>query len=251
MLTHVILLIISYMTFWFILSTLKKDNSLVDIAWGLGFVLLAWVSFFSSEQTNARSLLVSGLVTIWGIRLSWHIAHRHKKEDPRYRAFRESWGMFFLVRSFLQIFMLQGALMLIIASSFIWVNTHSNPALTYLDFIGLSIWLMGFLCEALSDYQLARFLATRTDSASVMSSGLWRYSRHPNYFGEALLWWGIYVIALSVHGSFWTIISPITITLLVRFISGVPLLEKMFADNKAFQLYKTQTNIFFPWKPKL
>jgi steroid 5-alpha reductase family enzyme len=156
-----------------------------------------------------------------------------------------------VVRSYFQVFLLQGALLLVIASSVIVVNVSENPPLGFLDALGLCVWCVGFLFEAVGDWQLARFKADPGNRGKVMDRGLWRYTRHPNYFGEATMWWGLYLIALSVPNGWLTIVSPATITFLLLRVSGVPMLEKgRMGDRPGYREYVERTNAFFPWFPK-
>jgi steroid 5-alpha reductase family enzyme len=146
--------------------------------------------------------------------------------------------------------MLQGAIMLIIAAPIIVTNSQSNPPLTTLDYIGTIIWLIGFLFESIGDYQLFKFLQNPQSRGKIMKYGLWRYTRHPNYFGETLVWSGMWIISISAPFGLYAIISPITITLLLLFISGIPLTEKLFTGNLEYEQYKKETSAFIPLPPK-
>lgn len=234
------------MSIFFVIATLIKNNSIVDIGWGLGFVLIAASTFWSSSQSTVQAL-TTFLVLLWGLRLSFHIGKRNwgKPEDWRYANWRKTWTYFYL-RSFFQIFMLQGALMLIIALPTIAINSSTTTPNPILMWGGAGVWLFGWLFETISDHQLSQFVKTKKPG-EIMTSGLWKYTRHPNYFGETVLWWGIFLIALSVEAPWWTILGPITITVLVRYVSGVPLLEEKYKDNKEFQKYAKNTPIFIPW----
>jgi steroid 5-alpha reductase family enzyme len=241
-----------YMAAVFLVALLEKDNSIVDIAWGPGFILVALVTFFLRPGFEARHVLISGLVTVWGFRLAAHIIlrNRGRGEDFRYARWRKDWGRWFVPRSFLQVFMLQGIFMLIISSPIVLVNQSSASGLTLLDALGGLLWLVGFLFEAVGDYQLKRFKRKPESKGRIMTAGLWQYTRHPNYFGEAALWWGIYLIALSVSGGWVAIISPMTISFLLLRVSGVTMLEKKYAGNEEFAAYARRTRPFFPWFPQ-
>lgn len=245
-------LVFVYFLIFFIVALIIKNNSIVDIGWGMGFVLIGISTLFVNQNFSLRSILVTILVTLWGGRLAYHIIKRNwgKPEDFRYAKWRKDWGKWLIPRAFLQVFMLQGFLMLVIASSVIYINYYSESALGILDYLGLGIWLIGYYFEVVGDRQLKDFLAKPENKGKIMKEGLWQYTRHPNYFGEATMWWGIFLIALSVPGSFITIISPLTITVLLLFVSGVPLLERSMQDNPDFQIYMKETNKFFPWFPK-
>ena len=241
-----------YMTGWFIAAQIHGRNDIADVAWGLGFILAAAVSLLAGGVYSARGLLVSGLVLIWGLRLALHIHSRNRgrDEDPRYRKWREEWGKWFVLRSFLQVFMLQGFLLLLVAVPIIFVNTAPAVALEWLDVLGLAIWLYGFGFEAIGDWQLLMFIRNPDNKSKLMSSGLWRYTRHPNYFGEVTLWWGIWLMVLVLPGGWLTIIGPLTITFLILKISGIPMLEKPYEDRADFQEYKLRTSAFFPLPPR-
>lgn len=245
-------LIFIYFTIFFITVQIIKNNSIVDIGWGFGFILVTLFTFIFSEVITARSILVSVLVITWGSRLSYYILKRNwgKPEDFRYAKWRREWGKWIYIRGFFQIFMLQGLFLLIISSPVILINHSQQQGLQLLDYLGTIIWITGFLFESVGDYQLAQFIKKPKNKGNIMKYGLWKYTRHPNYFGEATMWWGIYIIALSLPRGFWLVISPLTITLLLLFVSGVPMLEKKFADNPKFQEYARETSKFFPWFPK-
>lgn len=238
-----------YMSLWFLVSLVKKRNDVADVAWGLGFVLMAWTSFFLSEDFSVRGLLVSVLVSIWGVRLAWHIHARNKTktEDFRYKTWRNEWGKWFYVRSYGQVYLLQGALLFVIALPVLIINTNSGPSLGLLDFIGTGVWLFGFYFEAVGDAQLARFITNPQNKGKLMQSGLWAYSRHPNYFGEVTQWWGIWLLTLSLPGGWFSVISPLTITFLILKVSGIPLLEKKLAEHPEFAEYKRTTSMFLPF----
>jgi len=240
------------MAFWFLVAVKKKRNDLADIAWGPGFILMAMVSLLLHGDVTPRGALISGLVLAWGTRLALHISARNrgKPEDARYRKWREEWGEHLLLRSFLQIFLLQGFLLLIISAPVIVVNWSDYRTLTWVDAIGVLVWLTGFLFEAVGDYQLSQFKKFPANRGKIIRSGLWRYTRHPNYFGEVILWWGIYLLALSVPFGWLTFIGPLTITFLILKVSGIPMLEKKYEGNSEFQEYKRRTSAVWPLPPK-
>lgn len=241
-----------YMTVVFLIAILAKDNSIVDVGWGPGFILVAVVTFFLRPGSEARHVLITLLVLIWGLRLATHIflRNRGRGEDFRYAKWRKDWGRWFIPRSFFQVFMLQGIFMLLISSPTILVNRSRERGLTMLDALGGLVWLTGFLFEAVGDYQLKRFKQKPESRGKIMAAGLWKYTRHPNYFGEAVLWWGIWLVALSVDSGWAAIISPLTISFLLLKVSGVAMLEKKYAGNEEFAAYARRTSPFFPWFPK-
>ncbi|HDP99981.1 MAG TPA: DUF1295 domain-containing protein, partial [bacterium] len=193
------------------------------------------------------------LVTIWGLRLAIHIFLRNKgkPEDFRYRNMRERWGSKAGIKSYTHVFLLQGFLLLLIAYPVIIVNQHHQYEITPFDLLGITLWIVGFLFEVIGDWQLKRFIKyKKCESNQILKTGIWRYTRHANYFGESLVWWGIFFIVLSVPNGWWAIFSPVLITFLLLKVSGVPLLEKKYQDNKEFQYYAKKTNKFIPWFPK-
>ncbi|MFN2340113.1 MAG: DUF1295 domain-containing protein [Halanaerobium sp.] len=250
---QIFLLVLLYFSLFFVIAVLKKDNSIVDIGWGLGYVYTANMTLFLTNNYNLRSFIITFIVTIWGLRLSYHIFKRNlgKGEDFRYAEWRESWDHFYLT-SFLRVFMLQGLLLFIISTPIIKIISAPYYSLKIIDFIGLLIWGIGFAFESAADKQLKDYkeLPKSEKNGHVLKSGVWKYTRHPNYFGDALVWWGFYTIALAVSGGWIFIFSPIIMTLLIRFVSGVPLLEKHYADDQEYQKYAKKTNKFFPWFPK-
>ncbi|MGM0438908.1 MAG: DUF1295 domain-containing protein [Patescibacteria group bacterium] len=245
--------LLTYMSFLFLISLIKKRNDVADIGWGLGFVLLAWISFYFSYQAvgfSFRSIIVSAMITLWGFRLAGHIYLRNKgkEEDYRYKKWREEWGKWFYLRSYGQVYILQGILLFTISLPVLFINKNTGVALEFLDVIAILIWLVGFFFEVVSDYQLKKFIDDPNKSG-IMEEGLWKYSRHPNYFGEVAGWWGIWLLAASA-GGWWTIISPITITLLILKISGIPLLEEKLSKRDGFEEYKQRVSKFIPLPPK-
>lgn len=244
--------ILVYMTGWFIAAQIHGRNDIADVAWGLGFILAAAVSLWAGGIYPLRGLLVSGLVLVWGIRLAAHIHSRDrgKGEDPRYRQWREEWGKWFVLRSFLQIFMLQGMLLLTVALPVVFINQAPPTAFGWFDLLGLAIWMTGFSFETVGDRQLLNFVRDPANKGKLMTAGLWRYTRHPNYFGEVTLWWGIWLMTLALPGGWLTILGPITITFLILKVSGIPMLEKRYEDRADFQEYKRRTSAFFPLPPK-
>lgn len=243
-----ILILFVYMSLWFVVSLIKKRNDVADVAWGLGFVLMTWVSFFLDGDSGTRGLLVGVLVSIWGLRLAWHIHARNKgkKEDYRYLAWRKEWGKWFYPRSYVQVYLLQGALLFLIVMPVLLVNKHAGGELGFLDLVGVAVWLLGFYFEAVGDAQLARFIKDPTNKGKLMQNGLWAFTRHPNYFGEVTQWWGLWLIALSVPNGWFGIIGPITITFLILKVSGIPMLEKKMEENLEFAEYKRKTSVFIP-----
>lgn len=240
-----------YMLMVFVLALLLRDNSIVDIFWGLGFVVLSLVSLYPFDSQDIKQIVVNSLILVWGIRLSVHIfiRNRGRGEDFRYANWRRTWK-YFVLRSFLQIFMLQGFFMLIISWPVLHINSNISPDFGMLDVVGILVFLTGFLFEAIGDYQMVVFKKDPANKGKLITTGLWKYTRHPNYFGEALLWWGLWLMALPVVDGIYTVLSPIVITLLLRYISGVPMLEKKYEGRADWGAYKEITPVFVPFIKK-
>ena len=248
----VALVVFVYMTCVFCIALIKKDNSIVDVAWGIGYILITITGLFLRETITLNQICVSIMVCLWGLRLGAHIFFRNrgKGEDFRYRKWREEWGKYVVIRSFLQVFMLQGIFMLIIALPVIFSLSNSDIVYPWIPFVGVGVWLIGFIWESVADFQMTQFKKNSKNKGKILMAGLWRYSRHPNYFGEMLVWWGIFILALSNPSAWWTILSPLIMTWLLISVSGVPMLEKKYADNPEYQAYQERTSAFFPWSPK-
>ena len=241
-----------FMFLLYLRSEMIKNMSIVDIGWGIGFVLLA-ISSYLYGGGGPLAMLVTVLVIIWGVRLSGHIGARNhdKGEDPRYAEWRKAWGKYVSIRSLLQVFFLQGFLMTIVVSPVVMVNLFTpNREIGLIAILGALIWLKGFSFEAIADLQLLAFKRKKSNKGKVFSQGLWKYSRHPNYFGEAVQWWGIFVISASVVGWQSAIIGPLLITILLLRVSGVTLLEQRYRGNRAYREYQRRTSSFIPWIPK-
>jgi len=237
-----------------LLSLLRKDASVVDIFWGLGFVLIATVSSAIAKGYGPRKILIVALTAVWGIRLAAHIfwRNRGKGEDFRYRAMRARFGKRFAIMSLITVFGLQGSLMWIISIPLQVAQISPLPArLGVLDWIGASVWLIGFVFESVGDFQLALFKSDAENRGKVMDRGLWKYTRHPNYFGDSLVWWGFFLIALSAPSGIWTVISPLIMTGLLMKVSGVTLLERTLTKTKpGYPDYVRTTSAFAPWFPR-
>lgn len=247
------ILIFIYFNIIFIVAQIMKNNSIVDSFWGPGFFVVTGYTFLQSENRGIKAILILVLVTIWALRLFTHITIRNwrKPEDYRYQNMRKRWGNSFpVLKSYINVFILQGVLLYIIALPIIRVNNSKVQELSLLNIIGVLFWLIGFYFEVVGDKELRDFKNNIENKGKIMTEGLWKYARHPNYFGEALMWWGIFFIAISDINEIVLIISPILITLLLLFVSGVPLLEKKYKNREDFKEYSKRTNKFFPWFPK-
>ncbi len=234
-------------------SVLRKDASLVDRFWGLGFVLLAWFWWAVGPQYLA-ALVPVVLVTLWGLRLSLYLSWRNwgEGEDRRYQAMRERHGDGFAKRSLWSVFLLQGAILWLVAYPFLMIGLgHLDPALMqWWGSAGILLWVIGFFLETTADFQLARFKSDPENRGRVMDQGLWRYSRHPNYFGEICVWWGFYCFAIP-FGGWWTLFAPVLMTFLLVRVSGVTLLERdLKASKPEYADYVRRTSALIPWPPR-
>ena len=227
-------------------SLRQRDASILDIAWGPGFVLLASWHFLRAEPTPRASILLV-LIWVWGLRLAWHIGSRHRGEDARYRRWREQAGTSWWWRSLFTVFLLQALILWVVARPLPAIIQSGTGLVPWLDGAGALLALAGLAWESAGDAQLARF--RRDGGRGLYTGGLWRLSRHPNYFGEAVFWWGIYLLALAAGGGA-SIFSPLIMTLLLRFGSGVPLLERTMSQREGWPEYARRTNAFFPWRPR-
>jgi len=237
-----------------LVSLQKRDVSIVDSFWSLMILLNGLVFFISSEQHGTRSYLVFTLAVIWAIRLSAYISWRNwgEAEDYRYQVIRANNEPYFKYKSLYIVFGLQAFLAWIVSLPLLSAidNQSGDNGLYWLDYLALSLWLFGMLFEVVGDAQLARFKADAANKGKVMAQGLWRYTRHPNYFGEFCIWWAFFIFALGADG--WvSIISPVLMSVLLLKVSGVSLLEKDIHERRpAYAEYRQRTNAFWPWWPK-
>jgi steroid 5-alpha reductase family enzyme len=242
------------MSIGWVFSLIKKDVTIADSLWGLGFVLIAWLTFFRTDGFLLRKILITGLVTVWGLRLFIHLSTRHrgKGEDPRYGQWRKKHGQAFWIVSLFKVFLVQALFQWLIAMGVQYGQISDTPAyLTLLDVLGFLIGTIGIIIESFADLQLKQFLSDPANKGKIMNQKLWKYSRHPNYFGETMIWWGIFVIVLATPWGFWTIVSPLLITYTLLKLTGVTLMEEtQFGDNPAYRQYIRETSAFIPWFPK-
>jgi steroid 5-alpha reductase family enzyme len=246
--------VLAMMTLVWLVSLTLRDASIVDVSWGLGFVVVAWIYLATRETRTLRGDVAVGLVTLWGLRLSLYILWRNrgKGEDYRYREMRERHPGTFPVRSLVTVFWLQAVLLWAISAPLFQAQRGGpTTGLGPLDVLGLVLFALGFLFEAGGDWQLARFKRDPANAGRVMDRGLWRYTRHPNYFGDAVVWWAFFCLAAATPGSWCTVDSPLLMTLLLMRVSGVTLLEKKLHETKpAYRRYAEETSAFFPWLPR-
>jgi steroid 5-alpha reductase family enzyme len=242
------------MTLLWLVSLRLQDASIVDAFWGTGFVIVnAIYAALTPGGLVGRRALITVLVTVWGLRLSAHILRRNwgRPEDPRYHQWREEEGARWWWLSYLRVFLLQGGLICVISAPLLAVHASASPApMTALDLVAIALWSVGFFFEAVGDAQLARFKANPANQGQVLDRGVWRYTRHPNYFGDATQWWAYYLIALA-GGGWWTVFSPVLMTWLLLRVSGVAMLEKSLKQTKPqYEDYINSTSAFIPWFPR-
>jgi steroid 5-alpha reductase family enzyme len=247
------LVIWGMMTALWVVSLILKDSSIVDIFWGVGFVVLNWLYYVMVDGFAARKILLAVLVTVWGLRLAIHLLlrSRGRDEDYRYREMRENHGQRWWWVSYFQVFVLQGIIMLVVSTPLLAAQAAGTPArLTPVDVLGAMLWAVGFFFEAVGDAHLARFKRDPANEGELLTSGVWTYTRHPNYFGDAAQWWAFYLIALAA-GGWWSIASPALMTVLLVRVSGVAMLEKSLKTEKpGYAEYMARTNAFIPGLPK-
>lgn len=233
----------------YLVSLWLKRNDIADVMWGLGFILIAAITFMLLENPGIKNYLIVGLVSLWGLRLSLHIGYRNslKSEDRRYRQWREQWGKSFYWRSFLQIYALQAVLMLIIALPIIVINSHQQTDLSIFDYCLLILWAFGFIYETIADWQLLIFRQKPDNKDLFLTTGLRRYSRHPNYFGELVQWWCLGLFASLCPYGYVAILGPVLLTFLILKVSGIPLIEDHRKHNPDYQDYIKGTNRLLPW----
>jgi len=235
------------------LSLRLRNASLVDVYWGLGFAAIAAIAWALSPA-SARGTLLLAMTALWGLRLGGYLGWRNRGrgEDPRYAAMRRRHGERFGWVSAYSVFALQALLMWIVSLPVQTALLRPGSApLGALDALGLGLWATGLFFEAVGDWQLARFKAEPANRERVMDRGLWRYTRHPNYFGDALAWWGLFAVAASTPAGPWTLPSPVLMTFLLMRVSGVPLLERsLLRTRPGYRDYAARTSRFVPWPPR-
>lgn len=255
---YIYLVLLAYFTVWFFISQKKKNNGLIDIAWGMSFVVTAISSLIISGSFDLIKLALLVVITLWGMRLSIHLFKRNwnKAEDFRYQAMRNKWKTNLMLKAFLKVFLTQSIFSYIVSTPIILANLYSNGLSKWYNYLilvlGIVIFLVGYIFEVIADKTLANFKKDPKNKGKILKSGVWSISRHPNYFGESTLWWGIGLISISSLNpiTFIGLISPIIMFILLRFVSGVPLLEKRYEGNLEFDIYKKETSIFFPLPKK-
>ncbi|CAH0994889.1 hypothetical protein EMA8858_01002 [Emticicia aquatica] len=242
------LVLITCLTALWLLSLYLKDASIIDIFWGLGFVIIAWYYRTQLNLSDVRSLIYCILISVWGLRLSIHLAFRNigKGEDYRYQEWRNQYKQNWWWVSFLRVFLLQGILLWIISSVFAPAMISKNTSFSILDCVGIILWTIGLAFETIGDWQLVSFKKNPDNKGKVLQEGLWALTRHPNYFGDALLWWGFFLFACS-NGAIIHIFCPLLMSFLLMKVSGVTLLEKKLLETKSdYETYAKRVPAFFP-----
>ena len=239
-----------------LVSLVLRNASIVDITWGLGFVVVAWVSTLRADEAAGSASLMVAMITLWGLRLGVYLFWRNhgKGEDYRYVAMRRHWGPRFWIISLATVFGLQGALMWVVSLpvQVSHVGDARGGAFSGVAvLVGLVLYAVGLLFEVVGDAQLARFKADPANEGKVMRTGLWRYTRHPNYFGDACVWWGVGITAQAVTGTWWALVGPLVMNILLLRVSGVALLERSLRKRKPeYAEYVRTTSAFMPRPPR-
>ncbi|MEM9467921.1 MAG: DUF1295 domain-containing protein [Actinomycetota bacterium] len=237
---------------WFV-SLARRDASIADIVWGLGFVVIAWITWWVGDGLADRRGLLVAMVTIWGVRLVAHLTWRSRSEpeDFRYASMRRRAGERFPITSLFSVFLFQGAVMFIVSLPVQLAMTPAQPQVGILAIVGVVVWGVGLFFETVADAQLTRFRNDPGNAGAVLDWGLWRYTRHPNYFGDACIWWGIYLVAADTTDARWAIISPILMTVMLLRVTGVTMLERGLRTRRdGYADYVARTSAFLPRPPK-
>lgn len=232
-------------------SLRAKNVTIADVYWGFGFVIVAWVAFASAGGGGLRQWLLVGLTTAWGLRLTIYLALRScgKPEDPRYQKIRANAGPSFWLSSLRLVFGFQGAVLWVVSLP-VQVGMTESDDVGPVQWTGVAVWTIGFLFEAIGDRQLSRFKSDPDNAGKIMNRGLWRYTRHPNYFGNFMIWWGLLLVGIDSVQRLWIAAGPIVMTIMLLRVSGVALLEKTMSRREGYADYVAATSAFFPWPPR-
>lgn len=238
-------------------ALVMRKNDLADVLWGPAFPITVFIAVMSSQLSfdalGLRAQLILLLLTVWAIRLFFHVGLRNlstKEEDVRYGNWRKAWGQTWMWRSYLQVFVLQPVILYVFLTSSLLAVSTSAESMSVLAWLGVGVWIVGFVFESVGDEQLRRFKADKANKGKLMTSGLWSWTRHPNYFGEITLWWGIWLMVVDLPYGYLTVISPIGVTLLILKVSGVSMLEDLMRTRPGFAEYAAKTPRFFPRPPR-
>lgn len=245
-----------FMTLIFAVARWQKRYDVVDIGWGLAFIAITGVAIFGQDTVEVWSVqtIAALLVVLWGVRLSSHISARwqqSKGEDARYAALRKQYAKKpggEAANMYARVFVLQALLAVVIVVPVVLLATLPAIEPNWWTVLGAVVWLVGFYFESAADMQLASHI--RGGKKDLLTTGVWRLSRHPNYFGEATMWWGVWLLTIGTPYMLVALLSPLTITVLVRFVSGVPMMEKIMSKREGWKEYAAKTSIFLPLPPK-
>lgn len=244
--------ILFYMSSWFLVSLKSKRYDVIDVAWGPGFIMIVLLSFYFRELgLDLRSLFIIILIILWGLRLFFHTFHRNMKqgEDWRYHEWHNDSSCKYLLCTFFQVFIFQGALMMIVSLPLAYSLSLTFLPMYDINYLGVILASLGLVLETVADLQRSNFLNIEINKDKLMTSGLWRFSRHPNYLGEIVFWWGIYFLIWGLANSWMLIIAPLTISYMLIFVSGLPT-EKKYHGRKDYIEYKRKTSPLLLWFPK-
>ncbi len=247
-----VLAAVALMSAFWLISLALQDAGIADVAWGLAFTAIAWTSYLAGDRPEAM-LLAAVLTTAWGLRLAIHIGRRNfgGDEDRRYQKMREQRTGYFWIWSLFGIFLLQGFLALVVSTPLQSLGAQPPESIGLLSWIGVAAFLVGLAFEGIGDAQLAAFKKDPDSKDQVMDRGLWKYTRHPNYFGDATVWWGLWVVAVGSGAAWWTVIGPMVMTFFLLRVSGVAMLESdMSSRRPGYKEYVRRTSAFIPFPPK-
>ncbi len=243
-----------YFGLWYLYSLIIKRLDVIDVAWGSGFVVVGLAAaYFSDQKLYFGQYLVLAAVALWAVRLVWHIYSRNKgrHDDKRYAAITEKYRKYRAVQIFLRIFMVQATLCFLIAAPLLAIFYNDDGFSTsWLLALGIAIFATGLAIESFADLQLRQFIKTRSAKKRILQTGLWKYSRHPNYLGEIMLWWGVWCMSMAINPVWWSVLGPLVISVLLLFVSGVPMLERKYKDDPDYQKYARRTSKILLWPPK-
>ncbi|HYW94454.1 MAG TPA: DUF1295 domain-containing protein [Bacteroidales bacterium] len=243
------LTIFFYMVIFYMAARAVHNNSIVDIGWGPGFVAICIVLALTFNGLSNNAVMLFSFTTLWAFRLAGHVYLRSAghQEDFRYAKWRREWGKKEPLIAFFRIFMLQGLFMLVVSLPLIIAFTNPGGNLEIFSYLGILVFSAGFLIETIADWQLSSFKKKPEHAGKIITHGLWKYSRHPNYFGESLVWWGLWLTSTGSGYWYLGLISPLVITFLLRYVSGVPMLEEKFRSRPGFEEYAQKTPVFIPF----
>jgi steroid 5-alpha reductase family enzyme len=243
------IIVFGFMFTMFLIAQKIKNNSIVDIGWGIGFILITFSQILAVESVVKHQVIMASMIFLWGARLALHIflRSRGKGEDFRYAEWRKEWGRNAALQAFGKVFMFQGAIMLLISYPIIIVFSGNSFPYDFSLVIGVILFFTGMFFESVGDYQLIKFKKSPQNGGKIINVGLWKITRHPNYFGEAVIWWGIFISIIGTDFWYTAIFSPLLINIFLVKFSGVPMLEKKYEGRLDWEEYKKRTPAFIPW----